>query len=279
MKEIVMALHMYSAEHEELKKSEFMTLLQQSEEIRTRAIEQINDAASTARRSNYDTPSHFSMSQSSRHDNKRPTSAYILENPPESPQASEDESLYYIPKKTDNGARRRPPPNVTPHNPQLFAPSRSLGAGGAPVPYMAYNPADIRYDPSRPQVSLGYETLGRENGSVHGSLIRNAPPSSDYFGSQAISAHEPPRSARPLSSRFDPPSRLSPRFDTQVSNQQIAEDMHSADYYDDGYTSASEAVPTRRTSIRVPTSTPQPLKADEEEEEVRHLFPRFLDFC
>ncbi|KAF4635324.1 hypothetical protein G7Y89_g2781 [Cudoniella acicularis] len=86
-----------------------------------------------------------------------------------------------------------------------------------------------------------------------------APPASDYFGSQALSAPERPMSARPLSSRFDPPSRSSSGFGMRDANQRELADAYEAGYYDDAYASASEGTIRKRESIRVPSRTPSRL--------------------
>lgn len=92
-----------------------------------------------------------------------------------------------------------------------------------------------------------------------------APPASDYFASQAMSAPERPMSARPLASRFDPPSRTSSGFGNRAVQQDI-DDAYSAGfsgYYDDGYTSASEGVARKRESIRVPSGIGQRMSKQE----------------
>ncbi|KAH8672071.1 hypothetical protein BGZ60DRAFT_527501 [Tricladium varicosporioides] len=86
-----------------------------------------------------------------------------------------------------------------------------------------------------------------------------APAVSDYFSSQASSAPERPMSARPLSQRFDPPSRTSSGYGYRETLQQDLVDSYNQGYHDDAYAYVSDVKPRRRESIRVPSRTPSRL--------------------
>jgi hypothetical protein len=135
----------------------------------------------------------------------------------------------------------------------------SAGGYGPPLSASAwtnYQPAPQPViTPSYPPPSPGY---------MHYAATP-APPPSDYFGSQAMSAPERPMSARPLASRFNPPSRTSSGFGFHDAHPQDIADAYSAGYHDDGYTSASEGVARRRESIRIPSRVGQRLSKAEQD--------------
>ncbi|TVY71336.1 hypothetical protein LSUE1_G008617 [Lachnellula suecica] len=136
----------------------------------------------------------------------------------------------------------------------------AYGAGGGYGPPLSssawanYQPAHQPIiTPSYPPPSPGYIRYA----------ATPAPPTSDYFGSQAMSAPERPMSARPLSSRFGTPARPSSGIGMYDAHQQELADAYSAGYHDDGYTSASDGVARKRESIRVPSRVGQRLSKNE----------------
>ncbi|TVY38770.1 hypothetical protein LSUB1_G004396 [Lachnellula subtilissima] len=109
--------------------------------------------------------------------------------------------------------------------------------------------------PSYPAPSAAYENMS--NVAIQGPL------STDFFGSQAMKAPERPKSSRPLSSRFDAPSRTSSAFENWGARQQDIYDAYNAGYYDDSYAAASEGVPRRREKERA-SSRPNQHEADDQ---------------
>ncbi|RDL30128.1 uncharacterized protein BP5553_10406 [Venustampulla echinocandica] len=117
------------------------------------------------------------------------------------------------------------------------------GYGGPPLSASAW----ANYQP-QPMITQGYQSPGYSRYAA-----TPAPPSSDYFGSQAMSAPDRPMSARPLASRFDPPSRTQSGFGNRDAVPY--EPITYESYHDDGYASASEGTIRKRDSIRVPSRT------------------------
>jgi hypothetical protein len=190
---------------------------------------------------------------------------------------------------------KRPPSSHKNHSfPKLHIPSHLTGHRtkkedpthfGVPTPTSATRPVSTQTYPPRPvSYHAAYTSTGAYAPPLSSSAWANyqppphpvitpsypppspgymrhaatpAPPASDYFGSQAMSAPERPMSARTLSSRFDPRSGTPSGFGNREVHQQDIDDAHSAGYYDDGYTSASEGVARRRESIRVPSRVGQ----------------------
>lgn len=155
--------------------------------------------------------------------------------------------------------RPRPTQAQTYPRPQSFhAAYTSSGGYGPPLSSSAfYQPPPTPFTPSYPPPSPSYMQQVR-----YSIAPAPAPPQTDYFGSYAMSAPERPVSARPLHSRFDPPSRTSSAFGSRPVSQDI-NDAYAAGYYDDAYTSASEGVASRRESIRVPSRSSHRLSKTE----------------
>jgi len=145
----------------------------------------------------------------------------------------------------------------------------SAGGYGPPLSASAWTnyqpPSQPVITPSYPPPSPGYMRYA----------ATPAPPStSDYFGSQAMSVPDRPMSARPLASRFNPPTRTSSGFGFHDSRPQDIADTYSAGYHDDGYTSASEGSARRRESIRVPSGLGQRLSKQEQDYQAMPPPPR-----
>ncbi|TVY30150.1 hypothetical protein LHYA1_G001119 [Lachnellula hyalina] len=218
-----------------------------------------------------------SMSNTHSPQKERPSSAHKNYNVPKlhipSYLTKEDPTYFGVP--TPSSATRHVPtilsqPNMTqpipmrprPVSTQTYPPRpinynathTSTGAYGPPLSSSAWAnyqpPAQSIITPSYPPPDpLGYMRYA----------ATPAPQSSDYFGSQAMSAPERPMSARPLASRFDTPSGRTSSYGSRDFHQSDIDDAYSASYHDDGYTSVSDAVVQRRESIRVPSGVGQRL--------------------